>query len=276
MLKDVLVCLDNAPGLATRLDVALAMAAAHDAHLAALHVIAATVLPAYVAGQLPADLVAQQKRFLREDAARLVSSADAAARRAGRSIEIREVEGDIVSTALLHARHADLTIVGQTGGESAKPSMPAPDLPETLMLESGRPVLVVPRFGRFTYVGERVLLAWNGGREAARAANDALPILARAHAVTVLSVNPKADAVPRHPGADIGAHLARHGVKVEVDTSVALDIDVGDALLSRAADLSCDLIVMGAYGRSRMREWALGGATRHLLRHMTVPVLFSH
>jgi nucleotide-binding universal stress UspA family protein len=137
-------------------------------------------------------------------------------------------------------------------------------------------VLIVPRYGVFGTVGERVLIAWNGSREATRAAHDALPLLKRATKVTVLSIDPDHDSQRRVPSADITLHLARHGVAAEADSTVALDIAVGDVLLSRAADLGADLIVMGGYGHSRVREMVLGGATRHLLQHMTVPVLMSH
>jgi len=145
-----------------------------------------------------------------------------------------------------------------------------------LALGVGRPVLIVPRYGTFETVGERVLVAWNGSREATRAVHDALPLLKLASSVTVLSIDPEHDTGDRIPGADIALHLARHGVAAEGMSTVGLDISVGDLLLSRAADLGADLIVMGAYGHSRVRELVLGGATRHILQHMTVPVLMSH
>jgi nucleotide-binding universal stress UspA family protein len=125
-------------------------------------------------------------------------------------------------------------------------------------------------------VGERVLVAWNGTRESTRAVHDALPMLVRAHSVAVMEVNPKPDETPRIAGADMATHLARHGVRAEVSSIVADEIDVGDAILSRGADLGADLVVMGAYGHSRLREFAFGGVTRHVFKHMTVPVLMSH
>jgi len=121
-----------------------------------------------------------------------------------------------------------------------------------------------------------VLVAWNGSREATRAVHDALPLLRRAEKVTVLSIDPDEDAEPRLPGADVSLHLARHGVTAQAATIAGTDVAVGDLLLSYAADHDIDLIVMGAYGHTRLREVVLGGATRTLLRHMTVPVLMSH
>jgi nucleotide-binding universal stress UspA family protein len=137
---------------------------------------------------------------------------------------------------------------------------------------------VVPYIGGSDIIGRRALVAWNASREAARALNDAIPLLEDAENVTVLSVNPKRGIRGEGdlPAADIALHLARHGMKAEASYVVAEDIGVGDALLSRAADLGSDLIVMGGYGHSRLREIVLGGATRTVLRHMTVPVLLSH
>ena len=123
-----------------------------------------------------------------------------------------------------------------------------------------------------------MIVAWNGSREATRAVHDALPLLRMAKSVSVFSIAATPADLPesRWPGADIAAHLARHGVKVATGHTVADPISIGDALLNRASDDGADLIVMGAYGRSQLREFVLGGATRDVLRTMTVPVLLSH
>jgi nucleotide-binding universal stress UspA family protein len=136
----------------------------------------------------------------------------------------------------------------------------------------------VPFLGKTSTFGERVLIAWDNGREAARAVNDALPILKTAKSVTVLSVNPvlSSDGGRREPGADISLHLARHGVKVEAARAVASDISVGDAIVADIAEDGVDLLVMGAYGHSRLRELMLGGVTRQILGNMFVSVLMSH
>jgi nucleotide-binding universal stress UspA family protein len=139
-------------------------------------------------------------------------------------------------------------------------------------------VLFHPYAGDFPTVGKRVLIAWDAGREAARAASDALPLLRRADAVEVAVFDPQR-ARRNHgaqPGADIALFLARHGVKVSVHTQSGAGYDVGAQILSRAADTSADLIVMGAYGHARVRELVLGGVTRTVLEAMTVPVLMSH
>jgi nucleotide-binding universal stress UspA family protein len=149
---------------------------------------------------------------------------------------------------------------------------------EQALFSSGRPVLVVPFAGRFESLGRRVLIGWNASREAARAVNDALPLIAQAEIATVLAANPRRGlgGHGEEPGADIARHLARHGLKVEVQHVVAPEIAAGDILLNAAAESVADLLVVGAYGHSRLREMVLGGVTRTLLRQMTLPVLLSH
>jgi nucleotide-binding universal stress UspA family protein len=196
-------------------------------------------------------------------------------RRNGIEGEWRIVEGAPPATVALHARYADLTIVGQPNRDEPQD---ADAVPVTAIMTSGRPVLVVPFAGEFSTVGEHVLLAWNASREAARALNDALPLLLNAKQVTVLAINPQRG-VGGHgdvPAADIALHLARHGLKTEAAHTVAKDIADGEVLLSYAADIGADLIVAGAYGHSRAREMVFGGVTRTLIAEMTAPVLFSH
>jgi nucleotide-binding universal stress UspA family protein len=196
----------------------------------------------------------------------------------GRSIssEWRCQEGYAEAVVALNARYADLTVVGQNdpGQQSRLPS----DLPESVALATGRGTLVVPFIGAPKTIGDKVLLCWNASREAARAAAEALPLLRSASAVTVLIVEPKSSSVGHgaEPGADVAAWLSRHGVRVLVQRDVAVDGDVGSVILSRAMDHGCDLIVMGIYGHSRLREWVLGGASRTLLASMTLPVLMAH
>lgn len=275
-LKDVLVHVGSDPACPARLDVAARLAVWHDAHLTGLHVMAAPPIPGYIEVELPRAVHELQARRLREEAERARQAFEAAARAVGAPrIEWRAVEGDILATTRLHARHADLAVVGQ-GVDVDDPTGALRVLPEELALSTGRPVLVVPRYGSFPAVGDHVLVGWNASREAARAVNDALPLLRRAQRVTVLTVDPGDEPERRIPGADIALHLARHGVNAVVAQTRGADISVGDVLLSYAADVGADLIVCGAYGHSRLREMVLGGATRHLLQHMTVPVLMAH
>jgi nucleotide-binding universal stress UspA family protein len=182
---------------------------------------------------------------------------------------------DLASVVMERGRAVDLIVAGQTDPDwDLSPLM---DFPERLALESGRPVLVIPYVGRYSTIGRRVVVAWKGSREAARAVFDALPLLREAQAVHILEIKEQEDDAGAL-GADtsIAAALGRHGIKPEVRTSIASDLSVGDEILSRAADLEADLLVMGAYGHSRFRELVFGGATRHIARHMTLPTLFSH
>jgi len=180
------------------------------------------------------------------------------------SAEWREIPEGADADPALHARYADLAIFGQLDPERAE-TEPTRQRPEHVAIASGRPVLIVPYAGRFDNVGRRVLIAWSATREAARAVADAM-------------VDPR-EGVGGHgelPGADIALHLARHGVKAQIERTVSAGLPVGEVLLSRLADLGADLLVMGAYGHSRAREVLFGGATRSVLRSMTVPVLMSH
>jgi nucleotide-binding universal stress UspA family protein len=171
------------------------------------------------------------------------------------------------------ARRFDLAIVGQPEREEG---LPEEVVDEGVLFESGRPVIFVPFIQKGGMKLDRIMLCWDGSRAATRAVADAMPLLKKAKQVEVVIVatgKPKSDEVP---GADLGAHLARHGLKVDVKRITSPDIDVQSTVLSYAADSSADLIVMGGYGHSRLREFVLGGVTRGILESMTVPVLMSH
>jgi nucleotide-binding universal stress UspA family protein len=153
------------------------------------------------------------------------------------------------------------------------------DVPEWIALGSGRPVLLVPQAGCLETVGERVVVAWNNSRESARAVFDALPLLARAKYVQILCID-EADKLNNAPPAtapQIIAALSRHGIAAEAgQLKPKKNYGVGETLLSHVSSTRCDLLVMGCYGRSRLREFVLGGASRHVLHHATVPVLLAH
>jgi nucleotide-binding universal stress UspA family protein len=183
------------------------------------------------------------------------------------------VEGTTREILALHGRYADLLVLSQDDPESDNAG-----LLEAVVFDSGRPVLAIPFAGNFKSVGKRVLVGWNASREASRALHDALPLISKAETVTVFLANPKhgLDGHGEEPGADIARHLARHGMKAEVAKAIADDVPDSALLLNHASDMGADLLVMGAYGHSRLREFILGGMTRSLLREMTVPVLLSH
>ncbi len=280
-LKDILVHVNDTVASPERLRLACHLARRHAAHLVALYCIEPLPMTAYSVWGDPSytDFSATEeiKHQYRAAALRSMERVEAAFRAerdcAGIDIEWRVSEGSGAAPLIQQARYVDLAILGQTYTGQAFIS---DAVPEEVVLASGRPALIVPAVGRFEFVGRRVLLAWNASREAARALGDALPLLMDAEAVTVLSVGSTATIENEHRGGDATHHLARHGINATAAFSIAKDVDVGDVLLSRAADHGADLIVMGAYGHSRTREWLLGGATRHVLRHMTVPVLMAH
>ena len=278
--KDLLVVLDSEASARARIDLAAALAERFEAHLVGLYPLPIPAAPRHFGYYDPALL----DPFFEELRVRAGEAADKqrevfehVTSLRGLSAEWRMIAAGAEVDPALHARYVDLTILGQLDPDRSEADGIGPR-PEHVTLASGRPILVVPYAGHFESVGRRVLIGWNATREAARAVNDAMPLLVAAEMVTVLTIDPR-EGPHGHgelPGADISLHLARHGVKAEIERTVSADLPIGDVLLSRAADLAADLLVMGVYGHSRARELLLGGATRSLLRSMTVPVLMSH
>jgi nucleotide-binding universal stress UspA family protein len=277
-LKNLLVHVDDSKSCAARVGAAIELAIVHDAHLTGVYVISDPTPAAFAGGYLPPEMLDTLQQGARERADAALARFTEVARRNQISFESRVDR--VLYTALAealatNARYADVAILGQADPDDSETPR---YLPEEVTLASGRPSLVIPYIGPAATLGRRVTVAWDASREAARAVNDALPILKRAQAVGVVSVNPS-DAPFGHgeqPGADIALHLARHGIKVEVQRIESRDIDVPNIILSHIADQSSDLLVMGAYGHSRLREFVLGGVTRTILHDMTVPVLMAH
>jgi nucleotide-binding universal stress UspA family protein len=275
--KTILVHLDVGARAGARLDLACQLARRFDAHLVGVHALTEIRLPGYAA--VMTGQSEQIAEFQAHAAAELRERSEALFRKRVQAAgldktEYRAARVDAVEAVSLHARYADLVVAGQANDADA--SGVEPDFVERLLLAAGRPVLVVPYAGNFTDVGKRVLVAWNASREATRALTDAIPLLRDAETVHVIAFDPAGAPHGAVPGADIGLYLARHGIKVTVSQQSAPDVDVGNQLLSRAADLDADLIVMGAWGHSRLQELVMGGVTRTILESMTVPVLMSH
>lgn len=276
--KTILVHCDASRSVGARIDMAVGLAERYQAHLVGLHARPPFQPPAFTEGSYPMDL------FFREHDAAVKASAATASTAFAKAVKGKEissewhsVDGHADRLLTLHARYADLTIVGQNDPDATNPPVPA-GLPETVALATGRGTLVVPHVGAARAPGSNVLLCWNASRESARAATEALPLLKSASDVTILIVEPRTSDAGHGavPGADVATWLSRHGVRVTVQRDVAADGDVGSVILSRAMDHGSDLIVMGIYGHSRLRELVLGGASRTLLGSMTVPVLMAH
>lgn len=281
-LRRILVDLSPTGHSHAHREVALALAAAHGAKAVGYYRVPNPSLAVAYHGAVPVELFDTLVRRAFEGAAAAESAFVAAAGNAGVTPAWYRAEGGEDWPLEVYARYADLVVVRQS-----EPDAPIDrDAPGVLAIAAGRPVLVVPYIGGGESLGRRVLVAWDGSREAARAVHDALPILRRSESVVVYCANP----VPGDylPGADIAAHLAEHGVAAEAhETASRLDpnetavvgarsVPAGDLLLSAAADMAADLMVMGAYGHARLRELVLGGVTRHVLEHMTLPVLLAH
>ncbi len=280
--KNLLVHLDDSKACRKRMETAVAIAAAHNAHLAGLFCVGAFELPTWA--EVPRDMIEEQRKLDEKRAAEVSAEFEEAAKRAGINYEVRHAnvaDYAVPDTVALHARYSDMVILGQSDPDEVREGTRV--LVEHVVMAAGRPVLAVPYIGPVKHhgavqVGRRIMVAWDAGREATRAVNDAMPFLEAAEKVDVLAVNPSKSRGKHgdQPGADIALHLARHGVKVEVQQLDVKDLEPGETLLSRLSDTGSDLLVMGAYGHSRMRELILGGATRTVLEHMTVPVMMSH
>jgi len=256
--KDLLVVVDSSAAAPERLRIAAELAERFDAHLAGLYVARAS---------RPEQPEAQ-------DQARSLFEGIVGPRRI--SVGWRVMSGFPADAVATEARCADLVIIGQL--DPGDPLAPVDHpRPEEIALSIGRPVLIVPYVGKYPTLGQRVVIAWDGSREATRAVNDALPFLAAASSITVLMVDPAGNYEKgEEHGAAIAAHLGRHGIYARIVTTVSDGMGVGDILLSRASDLCADLLIMGAYAHSRVRELVTGGATRTILKSMTLPVLMAH
>jgi nucleotide-binding universal stress UspA family protein len=275
--KTIVVHCDGAKTASLRLKVAADLATRFGALLVGVHAKPPFESPVFMENgfdMAPLFEAYQEGAEAEKTAAR--AAYDKALKGKALATEWRSSDGHTDDVLPVAARYADLVVVGQAepDGIAATPAR----LPEAVALTSGRPVLVVPYIGAEKSIGETVMLCWNASRESARAASDALMFLKAAKKVIVLVVEPRVTNAGhgQEPGADVATWLTRHGVNVVVQRDVAPDSDVGNVILSRATDHDVDLIVMGLYGHSRMREMILGGVSRTMLAAMTVPVLMSH
>lgn len=270
--KDILVYLDSHPPTSARLDVAVQIAHTHRALLTGYYIIEPVQVPAYaMVGEALSisELQDEERDRANSHADRMRRTFFERTRLAFVSGEWHCVEGNSDRHRGRQAGFSDLMIVGQD--EYPEIGLSAAGI----VLNSGRPVLVVPTQGISGPVGQRILIGWNASRESIRALNDALPFLSQADEVHLAVIGPD-DAVNQIPRAEVCFHLERHGINAEPKILNAATKDAGDTLLSYAADEGMDLIVMGAYGRSQLTELLLGGATRSILKDTVVPIFMSH
>ena len=277
--RTILVHCNDRRRIETLLAPAVNLADAFQAHLIGLSVVPPVVVVPTGAALGPPAIVDAHCELYRAENPAMQAAFEATTGGRGFVAEWRDDDAGAFGVAdcvLPYARTADLVVASQTDPEW--PGTDRLDIAERLAMEAGRPVLIVPNAGVHRRVGEQVLVAWNGRREAARAVFDALPILRGANAVNVVWINqrPEREHGQDIPTADICTALTRHGVKCEATEQVSPRGGVGETLLACAREMSADLLVMGCYGHARLREFVFGGASRHVLSHMTIPVLMSH
>lgn len=279
--KTILIHLDSFESTESVVEQAISVARANEAHVIGLAPSGFASLPA-------GDYFGTSARYIND----IQQELDAAAKTAAEAFEkqcqkigfdafeARIFNESVVASLIEHAPFADLIVLSQPNDDGSQTSA-SPALVGDLLMEGGRPVLVVPNAHTPSSDFKQVVVAWDGSRQAGRAIIDAMPLLQRATTVNIVLVNAgekKSKFAAIHgqePGADIGAFLARHGVATNV-RQIVTNTSVSDALLNEVSDSQTDLIVMGGYGHSRLREWILGGTTREILEGMSVPVLMSH
>jgi len=271
--KDILVVVDASETSLNAVKCAANLAASHEAHLTGLY-LGYNPMTGFAEAQIPSDLLQQHQDNLARAEQQARSTFEEACRATGISGEWRAAWEVQTSALMLNARYTD--VVAMSAGAANTADMIAHRYADSVVIAAGRPVLLFPDSYKWNRGFQRIMVAWDGSREATRAVHDALPFLTQAQRVVVMEITGRDDAESRDPASDIAKHLARHGVQTETAHAPKGDISIGDQLLDESVDKSVDLLVAGAYGHSRLREYALGGVTRHLMDHLTIPMLFSH
>jgi nucleotide-binding universal stress UspA family protein len=276
MIKDIVVSLSVRDDGGNVGDYAVSVAEALDAHIAGIAFLFDPIVPVTGTGYIPPEVIDTQLADNQAAAKAAIERFATATSRAGLSAEPVTLSASAAGAGDQFARIArrfDLAIVGQAEPDG---STVEELIAETTLFESGRPLIIVPYIQKGPLKLDRVMVGWDGSRQAARAIGDAMPLLAKAGKVEVVIVTNERGKQDEVEGADMGQHLARHGLKVDVRRIAGGNIDVADALLSHVADNGTDFIVMGGYGHSRLRQFILGGVTSSILKSMTVPVLMAH
>ncbi len=276
--KTVLVSLNDVSRTEAMVNAAALIAKNHDAHLIGCYVIPAVTIYPEVGFASPPAVDDTRQQYFKENLAAVKARFETRLRQDGLKGEWRTVNSfytEMAPSLMEHGRTADLILVSQIGENQV--AHVEPSFVDNTVLESGRPVLIIPRKGDLTEAGS-VVVGFNATREAARALFDGLPLLRGAKDVRVVWVDPNRErsVAGEVPGAEAAAALARHGVKATAEGLSAGGINAGEALLQHVNDLGAGLLVVGSYAHSRMREYIFGGATQYVLAHANVPVLTSH
>lgn len=274
-LRDVLVYLDRSDHSASRLDLAARLAARQQATLIGMRIEVHPHIPETFRAAIRPDALAAQADLIAQDTGRIEAALRAAAAQAGVRAEWWCERGGGIAELCRRARYADVTVVSVPPRDREE-ELSSRDLVHELLFTTGRSVLLVPDPVGPGVVGRRIVLAWNSSRESSRALAEAMPLLVAAEAVAVVTVCAAGDRAKLGDMEEAARHLVRNGVKATAVPVEGVDHDAGDRLLAAARDFGADLLVMGAYGRSRMREMVLGGATWHIIRNAGIPVLMAH
>lgn len=273
-IRDVLSLVDLS-GRRTATAHAIDLAAKTGAHLTGLAPVFDYLTPSVIGGGIPASVLADIRASAEQPAKEAVAAFKAMATSAGISFEVARFdagEGEYEDLAA-RARLCDVAVIGQEDPD--RPEGDRRALIEALLFSAGAPTLLVPYIGDGNHRGARIAVAWDGGRPASRAVRGAMPFLLAAETVSVVVVDDGKRFIGE-PGADLALFLARHGLSVTVIKVPPVDGDIPAAMLNVVSDEGFDMLVMGAYGHSRFRQFILGGTTRDILATMTVPVLMAH
>lgn len=276
--KTILVSLNDVPRAEAMIDAAALIAKACGSHLIGCYVIPAVTIYPEVGFASPPAVDDARQQYFKTNIAAVKERFEAKLRKDGLRGEwhaVNSIYPEVAPSLMEHGRTADLIMVSQIT-ENPVTNIEQ-GLVEHVVMESGRPVLIIPQKGAFTEV-KSVVVGFNATREATRALFDGLPLLRGAKDVRVVWVDPykERSVAGDVPGAEAAAALARHGVKATAEGLAAGGANAGEALLQHVNDLGAELLIMGAYAHSRMREYIFGGATQHVLAQANVPVLMSH
>ncbi len=276
--KNLLLHLDHSSGCRNRLEAAFALVRDFGARIEGLFIVPDYIVPSYVEAQISVDLISDVTEKAVARANETLADHQALARDAGVEFDAQVVEGQIIPILREHSKYADLMLLGQDQPDD--PDNASYGLADALLFEGACACLLVPHSVKIAPPGRRILLAWNASRESARALREAMPLLARADELVVLSSEPD-DADPGlaqgHPHAQkLARFLESHGIESTSSGISDPDLTPSQAIIGQALDMRADLVVMGAYGHARLREIILGGTTRDMLKQAPVPLLLAH
>ena len=276
--KNILLHLDHSSGCRNRLETALELARRYDATITGLFVVPNYIVPSYVEAQISVDLITDVTDKAIARATQTLADYHKLADEANANMEAHVLEGQVIPILREHSKYADLLLLGQDQPDD--PDNTSYGLADALLFEGACACMVVPHSGKVEEPGKRVLVTWNASRESARALREAMPFLSGAESVVVLSTEPDGidtDIARGHPHArELARFLESHGIESVSSGISDTDMSPSEAITGQAADMNADLIVMGAYGHTRLREIILGGVTRDLLKQAPVALLLAH